>query len=142
MSIGLATKEVEGGACDHDGWTGPLKMSFHFDGDACWASPEECRPHAWVSAGYRNIQGKGSGTGNCSDGNPFDADSYLNGWHNIKIEVDHALNVSAYVDGQRFYRGDQPIDATSLKNVRLYLGDRSSGSAGKGYHDFINLTFF
>ncbi len=47
--------------------------------------------------------------------------------------------MSFYVDEKLIYRSNKSINVSKLENSYLWLGRRSSGSAGKSYHDYIRM---
>jgi len=47
--------------------------------------------------------------------------------------------VKFYVDNELIYTSKKRINETVLQEKKIFLGIRSSGSAGKSYHDFIKV---
>jgi len=114
-----------------------LRISLDYVGDACWASPQEKRRHAYLQLGYLTENGEWDSGPSKNYG--LLRDDLVDGWHNYKVKVDSEGYVSFYVDNELIYKSEDKIDVTKLKNCYLWIGRRSSGSAGKAYHDYIRV---
>ena len=113
---------------------GIIYVSQPVVGDACWGAPTSYRRHAYFSIGYKGADGEWEK----SESYSLLADEYLNGWHRWKIYIGEDRKPEFYVDDNLVYKAATPMTAT-LDNVVIVLGNRSSGSAGKSYHDWIRL---
>jgi len=51
-------------------------------------------------------------------------------WHNFKIAVGSDRIVKFYVDNELIYTSKKRINETVLQEKKIFLGIRSSGSAG------------
>ncbi len=115
-----------------------LSMGIGYCGGGCLQTPEQYRGHAYLNFAYeteQNILDEGPSEG---DGN-IQRDDLIDGWHNYKIKIDQDYKVSYYVDNELIYKSDDAIDSELLTECYIMLGSRSSGSAGKAYHDYIKL---
>jgi len=121
--------------CPGEGYYTGLAFSIVYVGDACWAAPPEKRQHAYFRIGLYTEDGTGEGPGSYA----INADDYINGWHNLKIVVGEDRFVSFYCDDKLIYKSMKRINENILREKKIYLGERSSGSAGKSYHDFIKV---
>jgi len=127
INISLTNGELTppGGACggsDYKRWT---LISFEMIGDACWVWEPSLRRHCYFRmAGIDPILG----------------DSYVNGWHKLRVIIRPDAYVEAYVDNYYLGKSGVPIDAEYLDNPHIYLGDRSSGYGGKAYIDNITVS--
>jgi len=118
--------------CGDMDYPGGIIFKIMYEGDACWQTPVEKRRHAYITAGIYAEDGTSEGSGWIL------ADEYINGWHNFKIVVVDRY-VKFYVDDKLIFAPKKKVHPTVLNGKKLYLGRRSSGSAGKGYHDFIRV---
>ncbi|MBI2566299.1 MAG: SUMF1/EgtB/PvdO family nonheme iron enzyme [Candidatus Schekmanbacteria bacterium] len=106
-------------------------------GDACWGAPAEYRRKAWFFGG---IVAEDEST----EGMPeytFDADAYANGWHRLRIEVGSDRSVRFHVDDTLLWTSTKKLHASLLEGRNVVLGSRSSGSAGKAYHDWVRVSY-
>jgi hypothetical protein len=131
-SIGIANTEYK----SWGGYDPYLSFSLTANGDACWASPANTRRHAVFYAGYLST------TGQVNFGSDMltVADNYMNKWVKLTIEIDDNGVPAFYADNALIFKGTQPLaTAVTSAQLPLWLGDRSSGSAGKAYHDNISI---
>ena len=110
-----------------------VRFRLYYAGDACGCTPPELRRHAYFDLGLYTEDESGEGE------NYINADDYINGWHNLKIVVGEDRFVSFYCDDDLIYTSEKRIHEDALQNEKIYLGERSSGSAGKVYHDYIKV---
>ncbi len=69
------------------------------------------------------------------------ADQYSNGWHTLRIEVNNLGYPKFYIDKDSIYSYNKSIPQSILsQKMNIWLGDHSSGIAGKAYHDWIRLS--
>ena len=129
----IVTKE-ESRNCPGEDYPTGLLFGIDYDGDACWATPEEKREHAYFTGGLYTQDGKWE-----SIGDWVNADDYINKWYNFKIVVGEDRYVKFYVDNELIYSSRNKLNKEVLEGKKIYLGHRSSGSAGKAYHDFIKV---
>ena len=122
--------------CPSEGYYTGLKFGIFYTGDACWATPQEKRRHAYFDISLLTEDGSGEGPGSYA----INADDYIDGWHNLKIVVGEDGFVSFYCDDKLIYKSEKRISEDILQDKKIYLGQRSSGSAGKAYHDFVKIT--
>jgi formylglycine-generating enzyme required for sulfatase activity len=121
-SFGFTNGELVHGGQQFDTW---VVTQFFMAGDACWASPEETRRHAYISGSYS--------TGGTYS---FVADDYINSWQNLRAVIDDDYYVQLWLNDDIFlYRSTQPVLEKFITDpVYLWLGGRSyGGSYGKGY---------
>jgi len=109
-----------------------IRFSIWYAGDACWQTPIEKRRHAYISCWIYAEDGKEEGRGWIL------ADKYINGWHDYKIVVEDRI-VEFYIDEELIFRSTKKLHPSVLDGKKLYLGERSSGSAGKAYHDYVRV---
>ncbi len=131
--IGLG-KGFTGGPSCPGFWNSRTFLDFFYVGDACWGEPPETRRKAWVHASYYGSDGE-------LHSSPFSfrADKYLGKWVRLRIVVDENGIPSFYIEGELISRGEVPISREELVGMRVLLGRRSSGYAGKAYHDWVEL---
>jgi hypothetical protein len=122
--------------CPGEGYYTGLKFGIFYTGDACWATPQEKRRHAYFDISLLTEDGSGEGPGSYA----INADDYIDGWHNLKIVVGEDRIVSFYCDDKLIYKSERRINEDILRDKKIFLGQRSSGSAGKAYHDFVKIT--
>lgn len=137
-SIGLSQNALSGGGPGGGDATDPptgVVFSIHYEGDACWQTPSQYRRHAWVGGAVDEFDGSRERipTGTVS------ADQFLNGWHTMTINVAQDGIVHFLVDGAEVWHSSKAIDPSLLAGRNVILGKRSSGSAGKAYHDFVRV---
>jgi len=135
VAIGLTRKNklISTGVCAGEDYPWGLILRIHYEGDACWACPQDKRRHAYLYGGFVTENSKWEG---------FDwipADNYINRWVKLKIIIKDDRRIEFYVDNKLIYRSKDKICEDILKGKKLYLGIRSSGSAGKAYHDYIRI---
>jgi hypothetical protein len=117
-----------------------LYVGIIANGYACWGSPPATQGHT-IFYGIYPIEGNNYEVIGDLNVAPIYIDQYANGWHTIKIEVDQNRMPKFYVDNELLYTGNQPIASSVFSEDRkLWLGDRSSGSAGKAYHNWVTLN--
>lgn len=111
-----------------------LLFRIYYSGDACWQTPADKMRHAYLDGGFYTESGAWESIGDYSN-----ADAYINGWHKLKIVVGEDRHVKFYVDDIQIYSSRNKIDPAMLEGKKIYIGGRSSDSAGKVYHDYIKL---
>ena len=104
-------------------------------GDACGGSPANLKGKAWFSFGVMPT----GGTWETSD-NVINAETYANGWHKARVDILADARATFLIDDTALWTSTQPIDTKYLTGRRLILGSRSSGSAGKAYHDNVKVS--
>ncbi|MBX3006801.1 MAG: T9SS type A sorting domain-containing protein [Melioribacteraceae bacterium] len=118
-----------------------INYSLTANGDACWGSDPSTRPRTRIYINYKTGSTDSDWANFGGDSSPIYADQYANGWHVLKIVVDQNRIPSFYIDNNLVAQGTTPIYAAVLNSARsIWLGDRSSGSAGKAYHNYVNLS--
>ena len=113
-----------------------LRWRLHAEGDACWATPSDKRRQAWFNLGVLNEDGEWVGINYASD-NAISGDPYVNSWQNARIVISKDGIVDFLIDSKLLWTSTEAIGAQYLNGKNLFLGHRSSGSAGKSYHDNI-----
>jgi len=121
-----------------------IYFELNATGDACWMTPDSLRRHAYLYGGYLSDSGWEYFGPTDPYGNPssdpfhYLADQYANGWHTLKMVIDTLGMSRFYIDNNLIYSGSRPVADLVMSSARpLFLGTRSSGSAGKAYHDNI-----
>lgn len=123
------------------GYDANLVFSLNATGSACWDAPPSTFGHAYASGLYLSDNGWTAFTSaNANSDNQVNADAYKNKWSKLKVVIDASGVPSCYIDDDLIFQGTVPI-ASSLRStaLSLWLGERSSGSAGKAYHDCIKV---
>jgi hypothetical protein len=118
--------------CPGEGYYDGATIRIAGIGDACSASLSQYRRHAYVQC---SILAEDRTTE--ENGYSFVADSYINGWHTLKMVVEPDRHVSCFIDNTLVYRTQKKLDPLVLTDRRVQLGRRSSGVLGKAYHDNI-----
>ena len=128
--IGLADPDVFPSSLDRFAGVG-LSITFHAEGDACWATPPEHRRRVWFSGGFRRLDGSRERIPAFS----VEGTAYANRWSRMRIAIHPDDRVSLYMDDQWLWTSAGGLDPALRWSPRLVLGNRSSGSAGKAYMD-------
>ena len=133
--IGLTrqSKPTGEGVCPSESYPMGVIFGIEYDGDACWGTPEEKRRHAYFNIGLYTEDGTWESV------SWLNADDYTDAWHNFKIAVGSDRIVKFYVDNELIYTSKKRINEKILDEKKIFLGIRSSGSAGKSYHDYIKV---
>ncbi len=119
-------------------------LSLDASGGACWATPDSLQGHSYLHGSYFIDDTTHEGFGGL-DGiqDVIVADEYEGGWHTLKIDVDTLGIPRFYIDDVLLYTGIEPVAEFVMNNDwPLLLGLRSSGSAGKAYHDWVKLGLY
>ncbi|MGE5458185.1 MAG: hypothetical protein ACM3RX_07510 [Methanococcaceae archaeon] len=123
------------------GYDPVIYISIEANGEACWASKSSTRKRAICTGGYKTSDGW-ENFGDVGGNNPVPKyiDDYANSWQKIRIIVDSDMIPKFFVSSLLIYQGTKPISSQVLNNeCHIWLGSRSSGSAGKAYHNRISL---
>lgn len=112
-----------------------INMTMHYEGDACWATPAEKRRHSYFNL-YVYAE---DGNYESPTVHSLSADDYVNSWHKLKIEVTPANYVKFYADDNLLWTSTKELHPDLRQGRNIYLGERSSGSAGKAYHDWVRV---
>lgn len=133
--IGLTrqSKPTGEGVCPTESYPMGVIFGTEYDGDACWGTPPEKRRHAYFIIGLYTEEGTWESV------SWLNADNYTDAWHNFKIAVGSDRIVKFYVDNELIYTSEKRINETVLQEKKIFLGIRSSGSAGKSYQDYIKV---
>ena len=115
-----------------------LHIHMGYAGDACWATPEQYRRHGYLNFAFQTEDGDLDEGPSAGDGT-IQRDDLIDGWHNYKVVINQDYTVSFIVDDEIIYTSIDKIDADLLNNCYLILGSRSSGSAGKTYHEYVKI---
>jgi hypothetical protein len=67
------------------------------------------------------------------------ADQYVNGWHTLKVQVGADRIVKFHVDDNLIWTSAKKLHPSMMTGRNVALGWRSSGSAGKAYHDWVRV---
>lgn len=119
----------------HDQHHAAISLMLTAVGDACWATAPARRRHGHLDAYYLGAQGMVAAISERR------ADQYMNGWHRLRISVSPALLPSFSVDGEVVFTGTVPLSTLiAARPQSIVLGARSSGSAGRSYHDWVRWT--
>lgn len=117
-------------------------------GEACWATPDSLRGHSYLSANYYTGETIADSTRvllGSTDGEHevYVADEYEGQWVILKIDVDTTLVPSFYINDELVFEGTEPLGSyVDSAEWPLLIGHRSSGSAGKAYHNSISLCLY
>lgn len=122
---------------DHEGrYPDGLAFSLGYVGDACWTAPQEHRRHGWFTVRVYTEDGTLERE-RYSLGN---ADAYLDGWHTLKVVVTPDGRSHFYVDDTHVYSATGKLHPDVMDNPQsVQVEGRSSGSAGKAYHNDIRI---
>jgi|GEM_PF-2403902 len=104
-------------------------------GNACWASPAEKQRHAYFVGGIYAEDGGWDSPAYLS----VAADQYVNGWHTLKVQVGADRIVKFHVDDNLIWTSAKKLHPSMMTGRNVALGWRSSGSAGKAYHDWVRV---
>jgi len=135
-SIGIANPTYQ----TWGGYDSYLAFTLAGVGDACSASPGQTLRHAYIYGIYLSQSGWRT-FGDVDGVNQILADNYANKWTNLKIVISVNGIPSFYADDNLIYTGTEPLAQSVLEStLPLWLGERSSGFAGKAYHDNISVS--
>lgn len=122
------------------GDTGDIPSGIHFsltyEGDACWGTPSQYRRHSYF---WMHVFAEDS-TYDRPGSYDFVADAYANRWVVMKIVVGADRYVRFYCDNNLIWTSTKRLHLSLMTNRNAILGFRSSGSAGKSYHDWVRVT--
>jgi len=123
------------------GSTGDLPTGIYFsltyEGDACWGTPSQYRRHSYFWIG---VYAEDSTINAPAGSYDLNGDAYANGWHVMKIVVGSDRYVKFYCDNNLIWTSTKRLHPSLMTNRNAVLGFRSSGSAGKSYHDWVRVT--
>ncbi len=117
-----------------------LYFSIAYVGDLCSDPqiPPQARYHAWFNARYLDENNSLVVFDSYSGSN---ADSFLNNWSTIKIDIDSNRMVKflaiSGVDTHLVWAPTVRLSPSMMTGRNIVLGFRSSGYAGKAYHDSV-----
>jgi hypothetical protein len=138
--IGL-TKTTNPVPTDFDLETG-LYFDLGFSGDACWGDSVQYQRHKWFNISILSEDGS-------YDYPPWYRAPFLNAdgysstsWHTLKVDITPSRTVKFYCDNNLIWTSAKKINSDVLTNKNVVLGWRSSGSAGKAYHDWVKVTTY
>jgi hypothetical protein len=119
-----------------------LYFTLDFSGDACWGDSVQYQRHRWFWMGF--VSEDGSYDNPTWNKAPFlNADAYSStSWHTLKVDITPSRIVKFYCDNNLIWTSVKEIDSALLTNKNVQLGWRSSGSAGKAYHDWVKVTTY
>ncbi len=117
-------KHYETGDCANDGVIRTSLMQFYLLGHACWASEEESRGHAYIS-GY--------------DITKQITDHLVNQWVKLRVEMNAQGKITLYVNDQLFGQSEKKMSLEERKNVRIFVGGRSSGYGGEVFVNYVKI---
>jgi len=119
-----------------------LLFTMEFSGDACWGDSVKYQRHKWFAISLWPEDG----TWDYPAWNraPYlNADSYSStAWHTLRIDITPSRIVNFYCDNKLIWTSVKKINPSMLSNKNVVLGERSSGSAGKAYHDWVKVTTY
>jgi len=114
-----------------------LMMRMQYIGAEVGNVPPYARHHTWLQL-YALLEDGSIAT-------PGDfvipVDTYINGWHNMKIVVLHGGMAQFYLDNTLVWGTPKRIHKSLMVKKNLILGSTSPGIAGKAYHDFVKITY-
>ena len=134
IGLSLAANPLFGSYGENEAYG--LYFSLEAVGDACWGAPAEVRRHSFFSPGFQAEDG----TWDAPASFILNADAYANGWHTLKIDVAADRHVQFLVDGTPLWTSDKKLHPDMMTGRNVVLGVRSSGSAGKAYHDWVRVS--
>lgn len=114
-----------------------LGMSIDAVGDLCSGHPVFARRHAWFDVAYVADDDSPGGV----DRFTISADDYVGKWVHLEIQLGAPGSAPVFLaDGKVILAGTKPATPKLWEAHNLYLGSRSSGSAGKAYHDDVRVV--
>jgi len=135
--FGLTTPNTPSGSgvCPTEDYSKGIYFGIEYAGDSCSGTPVDKRRHAYIKGAFLNENGNWESIGDYRNG-----DAYINGWHKFAISVGANRQVKFYVDNIQVYSSITKISSDVLKDKKVIIGGRSSGSAGKAYNDYIKIA--
>ena len=112
-----------------------LSFTFHAEGDACWATPSEYQRKAWFSGGITDADGSWEKVPAFG----VEGTAYANRWSRLRIVINPSNRVSLHMDDKRLWMSAGTLHPALRSGRMLFLGHRSSGSAGKAYIDNLKV---
>jgi len=113
-----------------------INFGISFEGDDCWATPAQYRQHGWFGMSIYAEDGTTDSPTSWS----LNADDYLNSWNILKITIQADRYVKFYCNGNLIWTSTKKLHPDLMTGRNILLGSRSSGSAGRAYHDWIKAT--
>jgi hypothetical protein len=117
-----------------------LYFSLAYVGEACPDPrvPPQARHHAWFIARYLDENDSLETFNPYSDSS---ADRYINSWNTLKVDVSSDDTIKFLVisgaDTIPIWTGPKKLSPSLMTGRNIVLGFRSSGNAGKVYHDVV-----
>jgi hypothetical protein len=118
-----------------------LQFALQHVGYGCVLSPPDVRGHTYFYFGLLNETDVWEGIGSYENGGIL-ADNCTNKWVRLAILINNDRTVEFYADGRLLYKSESEIHPTILEGKKFYLGSRSSGDAGKAYHDYVKVIVY
>jgi hypothetical protein len=114
-----------------------ISMKMIYIGNGTTSVPLEYRGRTYLQANVLLNDGSMASSGNYS----IRVDNSDNTWHRMKIKVSNNGYVSFYLDNGLLWESNRPVDASLMSNKNLLLGLTSPGSAGKAYHNWVQISY-
>ena len=133
VSIGLSsTPYPNGQGRKEDGFNAEgLGFMLTGIGDKCFMWPAAERRHTWAYAWLLAEDGTVAASG------MINADAFANRWTRLTIAIAADRQVRFFADDQLVWLAGKRLHPDIVSGRNIVLGQRSSGSAGKSYHDSI-----
>ncbi len=124
-----------------DGGEG-LGMILDYVGDTCWGSEPAMQRHAYLEAWYTAGDGRRIAFSGTAPPPQRQVDHTLNRWVRLEAEIAADRRVRFLLDGVEVWASPEPAHSSLLAGQRVVVSGRSSGSAGKAYHDEVVVSGF
>ncbi len=133
VTIGLST-----GQPAEDRTNRLVHFAIACEGEACWMTPAEHRRKSYVRIAYEGeTSGHVRNFYDWSESREWIADDYLQKWIVMEIAIDAQGIPRFYIDDELIFVGPESVNWLLFDDFVIYLGNRSSGSAGRCYHDWV-----
>ena len=136
--IGLTPSANPGWTNDGSDNSYGVYFDFNYEGGACWGTPTQYQHHAWFHIAITASDGTWDSAPTYTP--QVSADQYIDGWHIMKFVVAANGYVYFYIDNNFIWQSDKPLSQSLMQATNVVLSGRSSGSAGKAYHDWVEVT--
>lgn len=116
-----------------------VAFGIEYAGDTCWGTNPEFWRHAYFAAWFTAEDGKQVNLDASLPRPQWVADAFLNRWVTLRVEARADRTVRFYADDRLIWSPTQRLHPRVLAGQRVVVHGQSAGSAGKAYHDSVDI---
>jgi hypothetical protein len=116
-----------------------VRFGITYVGDTCWGSHPEYWRHAYFGAWFTAEDGRRITLDTELPREAWVADRALNRWSSLRIAADAERRVRFFAGNALLWAPEARLHPRVLAGQRVVVFGRSAGSAGKAYHDELEL---